>query len=144
MIKVYIDAEEVTLKPNTLNISGKIEERETCSFNIVDMGENRRFYKGQQVTIEQDDVVRFTGTLLSSNIVEATKQGDRWHQIRATGHHYAAGKRLAAKVYEETRAGDIVRDLVDSYLADEGIMGGYTWRFYEGQTWNEVVESANS
>ena len=122
MITAKIDGQEVTLAKNTLNISGKIEQRETCSFRVVDTT-GMRFYKGQPVSVFIDDKPEFLGTLLSSNIVETTQAGDRWHQIRATGHHYSADKRLAVKAYEEETAGAIVKDLLSSYLVEEGILG---------------------
>ncbi len=140
MISVLIDGEEVVLKKNSLNISSKIEQRETCSFVVVDTEGQQRFYKGQPVTVKFNDTTQFVGIVLSSEITETTQAGDRWHQIRSAGHHYAADKRLATKVYENELAGDIVRDLYNSYLKEEGIRIGTRWYVYEGMTWKEVIE----
>lgn len=125
-IVITIDGEQVMLKPDTLNISSRIEQRQTCSFNIVDITGTKQFYKGQPVVVTIDAVVKFIGVVLSSNIIAATQAGDRFHSIRATGHHYAADKRLAAKVYENETAGNIVLNLWSSYLQEEGIIADAT------------------
>ena len=138
MITVKIDGTPITLKKNTLNISGRIEQRETAAFALVDTTNTARYYKGQQVVIEKDDVTMFTGTILSSAIAEAMANGFAIHQIRATGHHYAADKRLATKVYTNELAGDIVRDLLTSYLTAEGISSEPAWKDFEGLTWGDI------
>lgn len=46
------------------------------------------------------------------------------HGITCADWHYFADKRIIAKAYENTDAGDIVRDIITNYLADEGIQVG--------------------
>lgn len=137
-IIVTINGEPVMLKPDSLNISSKIEQRQTCSFNVVDTTGTIHFYKGQPVLVTFNGVVQFTGVILSSSICGVSQSGDRWHNIKSTGHHYAVDKRLAAKVYEKETARTIVLDLWSSYLQEEGIVCDIT-SVDEGPVVDEAV-----
>ena len=55
----------------------------------------------------------------------ASLYGDaKFHGITCADWHYLAGKRIIAKAYKDMAAGDIVRDIIDNYLASEGIKAG--------------------
>ena len=141
-IAIKIDGQAVLLGKNTLNISARIEQRETCSFQVVDVGGTQQFYKGQPVVVRLNSVVKFYGTLTSANITNTTPQGDRWHMIKATGHHYAADKRLAAKVYEDEYPGEIVMDLWESYLLEEGVEAATVWDCTFDHSTNTITPTA--
>lgn len=123
-MQVTISDEIVTILNSTLNIDDAIEERSTCSFTVRDLEGTKHFWKGQPVIITDDDGIRVFAGVVDS--VEEVKRGPstlKFHTIYCVDWHYLADKRIAAKTYENTPAGDIVQDLIDSYLADEGVMG---------------------
>lgn len=48
----------------------------------------------------------------------------KMHDITCADWHYLAGKRIIAKAYKDMYAGDIVKDIIDNYLSQEGITAG--------------------
>src|SRR5690625_1871786 len=119
MIKV--NGEEVKILKNSLNISDVLEERSTCSFTVIDEGGRNHYKKGQPVEIVENGYLIFAGVIDTPREQKVTPGGDLYHDITAADWHYLADKRIVARAYENTTAGDIVRDLVESYLGEEGV-----------------------
>ena len=138
MIKVYIDSQKVKFVNNSLNISNAIESRATCQFRVFDDTGTEEYTKGQPIEIYDDDELKFSGVVLRSTITRASPKGDRFHNIKASNYHYASDKRLATKVYQNEKTNDIVTDLWDSYLKDEGVKISELWQDYQEQEWGEL------
>lgn len=123
---VTVGGVAVTVSDGTLEIEQAIEERSTCRFTVVDREGALRFHTGQRVIVT-DDV---TGETLFGGVIETPDEreirdaGGLFHEITAVDWHYLADKRIAATSYENRTAGEIVGDLVGTYLAAEGVRGG--------------------
>ena len=116
---------EVMVEKNSLNIDNAIEERSTSTFVVVDMAGTETYTKGQTVKITDDDRnIIFAGAI--SKPVEKTDvaSGIKYHTLTCVDWHYLVDKRIIAKAYENTLAGDIIRDFVTNYLSIEGITIG--------------------
>ncbi len=123
-MQVTISGNIVSILNRTLNIDDAIEERSTCSFTVIDIEGTKHFRKGQPVIITDDDGIRVFAGVIDSVTEEKPGSGNLlYHRVQCVDWHYLADKRIAAKTHENTLAGDIVQDLIDSYLREEGVMG---------------------
>lgn len=108
---------------DTLDIDEAIGERSTASFDCVGLATDPHFQQGQQVEVF-DDV---TAELIYAGVVDKPKEkyltdaGKIHYQIDCKDWHYLADKRRIAKAYEDTYAGDIVRDILKKHLILEGV-----------------------
>ena len=126
-ILVTVDGNPVELGTNSLSIVEQVDQRATCSFEIVDVTGGMVLFKGQRVEVFIDGSRRFSGIILSGNIIRVTIQGDRHIQVKSSGGHYSADKRLVAASFESMTAGDIVLNLWQNYLQDEGVKLAYLY-----------------
>ena len=123
MIKVNNSV--VVVSKNSLSIDDAIEERSTASFVVIDMLGSQTYSKGQNVEItDNDNHVIFAGVISKPIEKKDVMTGIKYHTLNCIDWHYLADKRIIAKAYEETLAGDIIRDFVTNYLAIEGITIG--------------------
>jgi len=133
---IRIGGNQVNILSGTLNIDDMIGERSTCTFVVRDDNGTASYRKGQPVEVEDDSgVLVFAGVIDSAEEVKPGPSALKLHTIRCIDWHYLADKRIAAKAYENTLAGDIVKDLVSNYLQAEGIG---TWEAYSGKTWGDL------
>lgn len=122
MAIVHISGEQVKLRKNSLRISDALGERATASFVVIDLHAEHRYQRGQHVHIWDDQgFLVFGGVIDTAEEQRISPESGLFHVIQCIDWHYLADKRIAAVGYEEMLAGDIVRDLVDQYLVDEGI-----------------------
>lgn len=111
----------------TLDVEDTVEERSICRLQIDDEGTGVTFRKGQPLQVVADD-----GTVAFAGFIERPRRA----YLEASGHtvwdlacidlHYLADKRIAARSYDDTAAGDIVRDLWERYLREEGVRVRFT------------------
>lgn len=140
MFKVKISGEQVHIKSGTLSIEKAIEERDTCTFQVLDSGSQYDFRKGNPVEIyDQNDEIVFSG-IVETSVKRRIRPGFMGHTVSCIDWHYAADKRLAAKVYVEEKAGDVVRDLWESYLEEEGIAIGNTLEYFSQFTLQQIID----
>lgn len=126
-MQVTVGGQAVKIRPGSLDISDAIEERSTASLVVVDVAGTLSFRRGQPVRVVDDGgAVAFAGFVDTAEMRPAGLGGGRLHTIRAVDNHYLADKRVAARSYENTLAGDIVKDLITQYLAAEGVTGDAT------------------
>ena len=118
---VTINGEQVSTAKGTVSISGSIGERSTCSFTIVDINGSERFERGMNVEIKNEaGQLEFAGVV--DNAIEKRIAGvGLFHEVTCVDWHYLADKRIVAKRYENMKTGQIAKNLVDDYLADEGV-----------------------
>ena len=121
---ITIAGDSYTPASNSLRIDNRIEERTVASFAVNDPGSAYTFRKGQPVEIENGGTRIFAGVVDSARERVIDNQTYKRHMITCVDYHYAADKRLAAKAYEDEQVSEIVIDLWESYLVDEGITAG--------------------
>src|SRR5690606_17365808 len=102
-----------------------------ASFGVVDPLGTMQFKKGQPVEIYEENEHGEPGTLVFGGVIDrpvsrylSLAGNGKIHQISCADQHYIADKRIVAKLYREELAGDIVKDLINSYLIDEGVTAG--------------------
>jgi hypothetical protein len=109
-------------------MDGRIEERSTASFNVIDTAASGNYQQGQTVAIYSGETATPTGTLLFAGFIETpeTVRAKDWllHQITCKDNHYLADKRLVVKSYASQTLSYIVNDIITDYLAAEGITAG--------------------
>lgn len=138
------------LLANTLQVTDQVEERSTCSFTVIDDAGTWNPRKGEPVAISYQIAGEGTlgsGTLGSGTLgtsvgadeaeplfggfIDAVTKGlaipgtTTWHhQVSCVDNHYCADKRVVARSYVNESCGAIVTDIIDRYLADEGVTAG--------------------
>ncbi|GIP38301.1 hypothetical protein J31TS4_15810 [Paenibacillus sp. J31TS4] len=119
-----INNKRITRQVNTLSIEDTIGERSTATF-VVETDLGIHFQQGEPVEIYDDDQ-----TLIFAGVIDKPSErrppGAHFllHTIRCKDMHYLADKRVLARAYQETSAGEIVRDILGSKLSEEGIIAG--------------------
>lgn len=123
-VQLIIDNVDRTehLVPGTLSIEDAIGERSTCAFALVDeTGELSAIIKpGETVEIWADGVKVFGGSIDKPRSSRTPAGSLRW-TIDCVDWHQIPDRRIVAETYENQTADAIVRDIVDKYLAAEGI-----------------------
>jgi len=109
----------------TLSIDERVEERSVCSFDVRDDSGTSHFLKGQQVWVRDwNHNVVFAGVIESVEEVLLPGTTALVHSIEVTDWHYLADKRVIAEAWEDTLAGDIVKDIIADVLTYEGVTEG--------------------
>ena len=140
-MKAIIGGTTYNIKTNTFSAEDEIEQRATCSFSIPDKQNEYTFKKGQPVTIIDDknnDELVFAGYLETSDKYPLGHIDSYMHDIVCIDMHYLADKRRISYAARNKLAGDIVKDIVDQKLVEEGVLAGYTWEVFEGMTWQDL------
>lgn len=77
-------------------------------------------------TIESEELSEdvFVGFIMQSDESRLGIAGERTHTVDAVDLHYLADKRVVVDAYQDTTAGDIVRDIITTHLAGEGLTAG--------------------
>lgn len=119
-MELYIDSVAEQYLHDSLSIDDVIDERTTCQFQVIDTAGAKTFAKGQPYEIYDG------ATLIAAGVIDSAKYrvlpgGQRLHRVTGADWHYLADKRVCAEAYASTAAGAIVKDLVDNYLAAEGV-----------------------
>lgn len=104
----------------SLSIDDAIGERSTASF-VVKTDLTIHYSQGQPVEVVDGATVIYAGVI--DKTAEKALPGNQilLHTISCKDWHYLADKRILAKAYETTLAGDIVKDIIDTKLADEDV-----------------------
>ena len=165
---ITISGVGVSVQDGSFEIEDNVEERSVCEFVIVDHEGNKEFEKGQPVSVfDPDGDVElpitwdfyknkkwnelsgvwqdFTGrnAIFAGYIEEAEKKrikrnGLAFHYIRCIDKIYKADKRIVARSYTDMQAGDIVRELINEYLKEEGVKVGYEWNDFSNAKWSDL------
>ena len=80
------------------------------------------FKKGQPVDVYDGEELIFSGVIETAIKIKNTF--DMVHDVSCIDWHYLADKRIMAKAYENEQAGDIIKDIISTYLVDEGVTQG--------------------
>lgn len=128
MIQAIISGKQYKAKEGSLRISKQIKQRSSCSFVIEEeAGPYTHFIDGQSVLIQTIDGENlFAGYIASAE--ESLDCSLMIHTIRCTDKHYGLDKRLCVGSYKNALAGDVVGDLFNQYLKDEGVKAEYVYQ----------------
>ena len=125
LMEEYGGAWKTYIEIGSFLIEDVLEERSQCSFVVVDTSGAFAFSQAMRVMVTD-----LFGELLFSGFVdrvnEAADPGTTVvrHSVDCIDNHYLADKRIIAYSAEDKTAGAIVDDLIDEYLAAEGIVAG--------------------
>lgn len=119
-MRTYTIAENtVTVRKKSLNINDKLNERTTCSFVVIDP--DFEITKGMEVLIQDDSTTIFKGKVFKP---KSTGYSVKEVTVSCVDYSMLVDKRIIAEAYENELAGDIVKDFITKYFADEGITEG--------------------
>ena len=126
VVKVYINGVDRTgvIAERTLQVHDVLAERSTATFAVNDLANSLSglLVPGESVQIYCDDVIVFGGEIDNvSQISLGTNGIERQYSIQCVDWMGICDKRIVAESYENMLAGDILRNIVDSYLAAEGV-----------------------
>lgn len=113
------------LKIFDYSIQKELNARDTFDCTLV-VQDGYRPLIGQEIVLTLNGVRQFAGTI-NDKEEQFLSEGDavrRLIRLTATDWNQILDRRTAVRAYELTSAGDIVRDLITSYLAIEGITPG--------------------
>jgi len=124
MTRIEVAGSPVSHQTGTLSIDDGIDERAVTQFVVIDENGTESLKKGQTVSVIDDaEVTIWTGFLervrrhANGRIGASTV----WWDCLAVDNWYLADKRVLTKSYVNTLAGDIVEDIVNILLTNEGI-----------------------
>jgi hypothetical protein len=129
-LQLTVGGSVAVLDAGSLDMEDRLAARSPISFRVLDFAGTSHYGQGQPVLITDtvDGSTIFAGYVLTSKERRNSVLGGLTHTIKATDNVYLADKRLAIKTYSNALAGDIVSDLVASYLAAEGVTGQHLAR----------------
>ncbi len=116
------EQEDFIVLAGTFSKEDDIETRSVCSFTIT--GEAPVMERGLPVKITEDNgKIIWTGWVENSRVLRVSKDGVRIQDLQCADNTYLSDKRIVrVHRYEQERAGVIIRDIVDTYLAEEGVI----------------------
>ena len=123
-MKAIIGNKKYSIKTDTFSSEDEIEQRSTCSFSIVDKYNKYDFKKGLPARIinyNNDAEEVFSGYLENSDKHRISYPNAYMHDITLIDMHYLADKRRISYAARNKLAGDIIKDIVDLKLVDEGV-----------------------
>lgn len=110
------------LRKSTLQVPDALGQRGTCRFVLDDTsGAGYHPEEGQEVVVTYDGVPVFGGTIDRCKWRVENGTTMTVSELACVDYNQIPDRHLVAATYEDMSAGDIVRDLVSTYLADEGI-----------------------
>ena len=119
---ITIGGVSVDFQIGTFEMEDSIDERSTCSFVVLDPTNSASYTKGQPVEVITDSYKLIFGGVVEESEAKVTSPDDcTFHGIRCVDWHYLADKRIIAEAYEDKTIDFIVKDIVDTYLAAEGV-----------------------
>lgn len=125
----YIEAGSIT-------ISETSDGRNTMMFSTIDRTGSFLVSEGWEIVVTDTEGTVFGGYINDVD-EETTRQPSGTRFVRCTcqanDYNELVDRHLAVEVWDDTAAGDVVQDLVDTYLAQDGVFG----RHYES-----VINSA--
>jgi len=109
-----------------LSIDHYVDGRATAGFVVLDLTGAMAFYeRGLVLVTDLDENRSFAGLVQSCESVRIPGTSIVFHTIEATDFTAILDWRLVDYAAENTLAGEAVRDLIEEYLAEEGITEGY-------------------
>lgn len=118
----YIAGQEVYVNSGW-SISDKINNRSTLSITVIDPLSAAVVDEGETFQIYNGAVIIYEGIILRVRKSEIYKN-ELSYGLDVVDNSAIADKRVIAKVYENTLAGDIASDIITQVLGQEGVTAG--------------------
>lgn len=140
-MQIRIGGVLVRYQAGSLSVDDAIGERSTCSFIVIDTPGTARFQDAQPVEIfDAVDTLIFRGFIDKIQEKRVSPfQPHMLHHISCKDNHYLADKRIVARAYISMTAGAIVRDILTTVLASEGVVEGTPATIQAGPLVREAV-----
>lgn len=109
----------VTAQKNSFNLTDRLNERTVASFVVLEP--DFEITKGMEVVVSEGATAIFKGM-----VQKPRAQGAITKSVTVSCVDFSAlvDKRVVAEAYDDTAAGDIVKDLILKYFSEEGIVEG--------------------
>jgi hypothetical protein len=106
------------IEPRSLMVNHQVNQRSYANFNLI-TPISLTIKKSSIIEMIHDEVTIFKGTI--DSVIDRKEVGQKWHQISCVDNHYFVDKRVYAKGFLQEKTGNIVKQLVDDILHEEGI-----------------------
>lgn len=123
-MKIEISGVDLTTyyAQKTLSIEDAINERSTANFKMIDESGQLDLKDGQPIEIyDNDNTLIFGGFLFFPKRFVPIATTAVIYDIEAVDNHAISDRFIVAETYTNESTGDIVKDLQEKYLADDGI-----------------------
>ncbi len=125
---ITIGGNAVDFADGTLNIEDRINERSVCSFTVIDETGTAEYEQDQKVIVQKDAKNVFAGYVETIGKLALRPTPKISNAFRCRDMVYKAEKRRVMASYANMYAGDIVADLCQKVLADEGVNAQIAYR----------------
>jgi hypothetical protein len=124
-MQVTIAGTVVFVQHGSVQITRAVGQRSTGQFTVVDSTGTQRFYQGQPVAItDNNNNTAFVGVVTSDQRVRSAQDSTIEHTVQVSDNHYYADAKLAPYSAQNKTCGQIVNDLINNFLASEGVTAG--------------------
>ena len=130
-LKVYVNGVRHSVKIDTFALTDQVSERSYASF-VLQTPLDVQIKKYSTVEIYNGDKLLLRGIVDTAN--NQARFGIREHEITVVDNHYFVDKRIYAKAFIQVKTGEIVKQLVDDILHEEGI-------WYDDESIHEGTET---
>lgn len=134
-VTVRVGGESFAFDADALSVTDRLLERSSAVVPIND-STGRHFQRGEVVEISDDYGLIFAGMVEEVDESRVGTGSTNLHVLRVVDWHSLVDRRVAAKTYLAFEAGLIIRDLIQTYLGDDGIVEGI---IHTGPTLSKVV-----
>ena len=126
LLDEWADIEQLWLNDPGLSIDHRTDGRSTASFVVYDAAGSLTFYERQRVIIQAwDGEKSFGGVVQSCQTVPIPGTLMKFHSIEAVDYTSVLGWRMIDYAATDKLPGVAVQEILDEYLAEEGITAGY-------------------
>ena len=126
LAEIFPVSSPIWLNDPGVSIEHNVDGRATASLTIRDDSGTMVFYERQKVLItDLDGVPDFAGLVQSCEEIKIPGTSMKFHSIEAADFTLILDWRIIDYAATDKLPGDAVREIIDEYLAEEGITEGY-------------------
>ena len=126
LLDTYTDWLNLWLNDPGLSIDHNTDGRATASFVVLDSSGAYTFYERQRVVIQQwDGEKQFAGVIQSCQVIRLPGTNVKLHTVAAVDYTAILDWRMIDYAATDKLPGTAVQEILDEYLAEEGITAGY-------------------
>ena len=131
---VVVGGKLLAIEPSTFRAAEVVSERATCDFDVLVDSKNE-IRKGMPVTVRSEGDRIFRG-FVNRALARGESYGGVLMEVDCVDYEVIADRKVVAEAYEAMTIGDIVRDLISTYLSDDGVTAGH---IEDGMTVSEAI-----
>lgn len=151
-VTVTIAGSAVAIRETTLNIKKRVDDKDTCTFTLVDSTGTLAFSKGQTVSVD-DNVLGnlFTGYINKPTATNLYPNATNLWSMDCVNKFYVAAKKSTTNTakkkhrggkHKNQQSGAIVANQIQEFLAPDGVTGNFGLDWSELQTdWQTGTQS---